>query len=606
MGISFFFISVNINEVNGANSAANNITFVKIEETSPKTEKTLPVPESMSEKIPITISNHNSLQSKDLKEEKKLEQQKVKIKEELEKAAPKLKGLTFLPYEDHLQPVLILSRGIVIDEISLPDKKAFVAKMRPFLGKPITSEVLSDLKKTIINYYWEQGYPLVRVIIPIGQDITEGKVQVIIVSARLGKVKIEGKKYTSDEKLKKAIRLQPGDEIESKLLMNDAAWLEGDPFRTVDIIYEQGEDLGTTDIVLHVDERFPLTVYTGYENNPYKSAGSSRFKTGFHWGHLFWQDQQINFEFISAEKIDRWFSVSGNYIIPLPWRDQLKFFYNYIRSKATSEDLNIAIGSKPKGEFWQLGARYNLQLSGFVSYKHLIQFGYDFKRSNNLLEYYGYNVGRTQADISQFLVRYEATETDKTGRTFFGFSVYISPGGMTAFNRNHFFREQRSGANSDYYYFLFNLDRYQHLGRDWSWTLSTIIQMSSGKLLATEEFSLGGHLTVRGYLENEVLGDRGMLLKNEIRTPSISFKPSWKDEFQLLAFVDFGFLNEVDQNVLSKDTSVLLSAGPGALYKISQYVNVRCDAGFQMKSVHGKLFGKNLHRRVHLAAFLTF
>ncbi len=519
---------------------------------------------------------------------------------------PKLKTLIFISSDTVLLPPAAVSSGIKIRDLKIPEEKKFILQMEKFLNRQIDSEFLLELKKTVVDYYWKGDFPLVRVLVPADQDVTEGVIQVVILPSKLGQIRIEGSRYSSDEKLKKEISLQEGGEIKPSLLVDDAAWLEGDPFRTVDIIYEPGERLGTTDIVLYVKEQFPFKAYAGYENNPYKSAGSSRYKAGFNWGHLFWLDHQINFEFATAEKTRSWFSAAGSYLIPLPWRHRLKLFYNYNRSRATSKELNIISGSVTKGQLWQIGGRYDLPLKDFGFYSHLLQFGYDFKRSNDFLEYYGYNVTTTQADISQFLVRYEGREIDKWGRTFFGLSVYLSSGGMSAFNRNHYFHTQRRGAQSDYIYGTFNLDRYQLLGGNWSWIVSTVMQMSTGKLLATEEFALGGHLTVRGYLENEVLGDRGLLLKNEIRTPALHFIKPWNDAFQVLAFIDFGFLNEVDQNVLSRDTSVLLSAGPGFIYKINWNVDVRFDAGFQMKSVHGKLFGKDIKNRIHLGAFLTF
>jgi len=525
---------------------------------------------------------------------------------EKEKDSPRLQGLVFISSETALLPSASLAKGIKIKDLAVPKEADFIEAMKSFLGKPITSNLLVEIKTAVIEYYWKGNYPLIRVIIPSAQDVTEGVIQVMIIPSRLGQIRIEGDRYTSDERLRKAIRIQPGEPIKSSVLVNDANWLESDNFRTVDIIYEPGEKLGLTDIVLHVQEQFPFKFYVGYENNPYKSSGSSRYKAGFNWGRLFWQDQQINFEFSSSEKTRNWFSAAGNYLIPLPWRHKLKLFYNYCRSRATAAELNIVPGSVTKGILWQVGARYNLPLPRFQFYSHLVQFGYDFKRSNDLLDYYGYNLSQTQADISQFIIRYEAIETDSSGRTLFGLSFYASPGNMTAFNNDHDFHIQRDGAESNYVYGTFNLDRYQMLGGNWSWLISTVMQMASGKLLATEEFSLGGHLTVRGYLENEVLGDRGFLLKNELRLPPITIIRPWKDELQFLAFVDFGFSNYVDQHVLSRHSSVLLSIGPGIIYKLSWHVDIHFDMGFQLKTVHGQLFGKHLKRHGNFGAYVTF
>jgi hemolysin activation/secretion protein len=464
---------------------------------------------------------------------------------------------------------------------------------------------LDRIKDQITEFYWNRGYSLMYVIIPSNQDVSSGNVQIVILTAKLGKLKVEGAKHTSEEKMKKSIKVKEGQEISSTDLLEDITWLEYDPFRSIDIIYETGEKLGTTDIVLRVKDQFPLRVYSGYENSSYKIAGPSRWKVGFNLGHLFWQDHQFNAEFNSANDVSRWMGVSGSYIIPLPWRNILKFYGTFIHSHPTASELHITPGSESRGKFWQVGTRYELRFKNWGQYSHLMDFGYDFKRSNDFLDFFG-EVSRTYLDISQFLIRYEGSKLDQKGSSTFGLSFYISPGGMTAFNHDKQFEEQRAGAHSNYFYGIFNIDRVTTFSNKWTWLLSYVMQLTSGKLLPMEEFSMGGHLSVRGYLENEVIGDRAVLFKNELRFPSMTLTSKYKDELQFLAFLDFGYLNDVDRDILSHNNASLLSIGPGIRYKIGSYVDVRFDYGFQLKSVHGQLFGKDIHSRGHLGAFLTF
>ncbi|MBN4669065.1 ShlB/FhaC/HecB family hemolysin secretion/activation protein, partial [Pandoraea nosoerga] len=46
-------------------------------------------------------------------------------------------------------------------------------------------------------------------------------------------------------------------------------------------------------------------------------------------------------------------------------------------------------------------------------------------------------------------------------------------------------------------------------------------QMADGPLVSSEQFSLGGLDTVRGYLESEMLGDNGAVANIELRTPNV-------------------------------------------------------------------------------------
>ncbi|NGX33581.1 MAG: hypothetical protein K1060chlam4_01652, partial [Candidatus Anoxychlamydiales bacterium] len=238
----------------------------------------------------------------------------------------KLKGLVF---QGKYSEIKDLKDPIVIDNVDIPDPNGFKKKIGKFIGDPITIEKLDEIKIFVVNYFRKEGYPLVGVNIPVGQDITDGDVYVIIQVAKLGKVEVEGARYFSKERIKKQVRLKPNEKISTNKVIQDLEWLNDNPFRNVSAIYQAGDNLNETDIILNVEDRFPMRVYAGYENSSYTIAGSSRFVAGFNLGNLFKSDQQLNFQFMSAKKFNDWWGVSGNYIIPLPWKNILKFLGSY-------------------------------------------------------------------------------------------------------------------------------------------------------------------------------------------------------------------------------------------------------------------------------------
>lgn len=542
------------------------------------------------------------------KEENEKEVKKVKVKEPEKLKEQKIESLIFLNKLVDLNKNLSkkTDNNILVNDFTVPDQKLFIEKMKGFIGKPLNMEVLNEIRQEVVSYYVKKGFPLTRIIIPQNQDISSGRLQILIIRARLGNIKIEGASKSTETTIRKQIHLKENEEINSEVLLEDVTWLENDPYRTIDIVYQEGEKLGTTDVILKTKEQVPVRLYTGYENSAYKVAGSSRYKAGFNLGRLWNLDHQLNGEFNSAEKYHRWFSASGNYIIPLPCRDLLKVFGTFVKSKPTADEINTPLLKKGTGKFWQVGGRYDLRFIKIGSYAQQITFGYDFKRSNDFFDYYGFNKpSQSYVDISEFLLRYEASASDKLGATFFGISLNTSPGNMTAFNKSKYYEIYRSGAKSRFIYGIFNLDRITYIQNKITWLFNTVLQFSSGKLLPQEQFSAGGHLTVRGYLENEAMGDRGILIKNEFRSPSYSIYRK-KDEFQYLFFVDYAFLNNVDRNILSKDNPSLISVGPGLRYKFNDNIDVRFDYGLQLKSIRGRLFGKDIHSRSSFAAYLTF
>lgn len=114
------------------------------------------------------------------------------------------------------------------------------------------------------------------------------------------------------------------------------------------------------------------------------------------------------------------------------------------------------------------------------------------------------------------------------------------------------------------------------------------LQWANSNLLANEQLGISGYQSVRGYDEYQFTGDRGMVLRNEIRTPSQSImqlirRPGFQDSFQLLGFLDYGYIKNV--NELPGETGTyLMSAGLGIRYAFDPYIALRADYGFQLKS----------------------
>jgi len=209
-------------------------------------------------------------------------------------------------------------------------------------------------------------------------------------------------------------------------------------------------------------------------------------------------------------------------------------------------------------------------------------------------------------DIDQFLLKYQGTYDDSYGVTSFEFSAFYSPGELSKDNTNARFDIERSGAKANYGYLDLDIERITRLKWDMSWVLNFLGQLSFSKLLLSEQLSLGGSFTVRGYMENEVTGDNGILLKNELRFPNIHFqRKGLKNALQFLVFLDYGFAVDVDKNIVESSKS-LLSLGPGVRLNMSTYLTLRFDYGFQLIEVNGRTFQNGGRSKGHLSVVASY
>jgi hemolysin activation/secretion protein len=486
--------------------------------------------------------------------------------------------------------------NIQIKNIFVPKDLALKNTLKKYLHKKVTLALLNEIKSVIIEHFRKENYPLVAVKLPSNQKITNGCVQFVITLAKLGDINIDNVKYFSKKYMFKQISLKKGEIINTNSVLKDLEWFNDNPFRNVNVIYSESSSLSKTDLTFHVEDNIPYRVYAGYENTGNAVAGESRFFGGVNLGNVFNLDHQLNFQFTSAKNPQKWLSVSGTYIIPFRWHHYLKVIGSYSRVEPRVESHQNL-----KGTGYYIGARYEIQLMPYKKLSHDFIFGYDFKTTNNFLTYADNLIFNSDIDISQFLLKYQAILEDFLGSTALEAYCYLSPGYMSSDNNKKSFALERPGAKPNYAYFVLDLERLTRFPYKFLLVTNFLSQISTGKLLLSEQLSIGGALTVRGYMENELAGDKGILFKNELRLPAIVFgRNRLENEIQFLGFLDYGIASEIDKSLLDKNTKYLLSSGPGVRYRIGTNFTFKLDLGYQLEKVKNRIDGKNNTPRVHI------
>lgn len=496
------------------------------------------------------------------------------------------------------------------DVLASPEFDKLASK---YIGQPVTLTSLKELNRDVVAFYAEHDFPVVDVVIP-AQDITGGDVQLVVIKGHVGKVTAEGNKHFSDKLLTSMIREHPGDVVRQSKMASDIAWLNHNPFRHVDLVYARGEQPGDTDIILQTKDRFPLRVYGGYEDSGNKFTGDNRWNVGFNWGNVFGLDHQLNYQYTFNNNSKYFAAHSGTYVVPLPWwHNTFSVFGSYAETSVKPGTLPGGISSlNLRGKSYQLSPRYTVPLPNFGNYSHEFSLGYDFKRSNNNLEFGGQAILSSEADVSQMVFTYSSELADKWGRTTFVANTFWSPGGMTHLNKDSDFEAFRDGASADYLYARFEAQRVQQLPYDFTLFGKITAQMSNENLLGSEQLGAGGYATVRGYEERAANADGGLIFNLEARTPAISLlkylgKDDLQDQFQFLLFYDYAHLSNHRPTLTEKKTYNLASFGPGMRYTIPPYLTVRFDYGFQLRDPHlGMELDRHRAGRMDLGILLAY
>jgi len=518
----------------------------------------------------------------------------------------RLKGLILLPDMRQLKKDGVKgSRPLDPGTVTLAQRSDFLPVVEPFIGQPVTLKSLGELSRAIVAFYRRHDRPVVNVFVP-EQNITNGYTQVVVAESRVGKVEASGAKYFSNSDLRDEIDLQPNDPISGDKVRGDLNWINRNPFRQSDILFSPGQTPGSTDVMLRTHDRFPVRFFAGYEDSGNQLTGDARYLAGFNYGDLFGVGQQLSYQYTVGSDENEFYAHSGTYVIPLPWHHELTFFGLYSEANATVE-APLTTG----GVSWQTSARYEIPLPGTRTFQHSVLGGFDFKQSNNDLEFGGTTVSNVYTDVAQFVLGYQASYADDYGTTFATITGFWSPGDLTGTpaNTDASYMATRAGATASYTYGQFSLQRLTRLPWDFTWSMRALYQLADSNLLPSEELGLGGYQTVRGYDEREANGDEGFLFSNELATPPVSVGQFFglkeaTDQLQFLAFVDYGgtSLHNATPADVNPNTN-LLGIGPGVRYNISPYLAVRFDYGFQLIDTG---FDTRHNSRGHVGVVLSY
>lgn len=473
--------------------------------------------------------------------------------------------------------------GVKSEGTGLISNPKLAPRLSRFLGKAATFGTLNEICSEIVRFHRDNNRPVVDAQLP-EQNVTNGVVQILVIEGRAGRILAEDQRWFPESRLLGGIRTQPGDTIEANLLLDDINWLNRNAFRHSELLFRKGESGGETDIVVKTTDRLPFRPYFSYDNWNTDLTGNHRLQAGFTWGNAFGLDQSLSYQYSVAPDPELFMAHAGTWTIPLPWRHVLDFYGSYAQSQPEEADVDFDAKSL------QLGSFYTIPLPSIRGIKHDVSLGLEFKQSNNNLLFGGTNIFASDSEIFQFRLSYLARQFDTHGTTAAQASLYYSPGGVTPDNTDSAFEQERAFAEANYVYGRLTIQRTQKL--PWNLTLVATAagQLSSTNLLASEQFSLGGATTVRGYEESIANGDRGCLGSIELYSPPISvlkrIQPNApEDELKFLVFFDAGRVASVHRLPGEPVSRGLAGVGGGVRYRITTRLTARFDYAWGLRDI---------------------
>lgn len=499
---------------------------------------------------------------------------------------PILRGLVFVDGAERLvtSGVEAPAGGVDTSQVRDLGDPELTAQLAPFIGKPLSLGDLEKIRALALTRMRAQGRPFVD-ISAAPQNISGGVIQLVVTQYRVGKVKVEGAKYFSEGLIRQTSGLEAGETLALQHLQGDLERLNQNPFLSVNAIFRPGAAPGETDVLLSAKDRLPVRAYAGYDNLGARSLGVDQYYIGANWGNVWGLGHILSYQH-TRTFTGRYQSHSASYVAPLPWNDRLLIFGSTQTARPEVPPI-----FKTTGKSSQVSARYVTFLPRMERFTHDLQFGYDFKTTDNNLEFAGTKVFEVRAELHQFPIIYDAVLSDRLGQTVVQNIFVFSPGNLTNRNSTAILSMLVPGAQADYVYNRVLLTRTTRLPEGIMSVTRFTAQVANHNLPNSEQLGGGGVGSVRGYYSDTALGSKGVLFSQELRLPAfglmklIDRTSKLGDALQLGVFFDYAHLNQIDPIPNIQNRVILASTGFNAHYSASRYLDVQFDLGWRLKRV---------------------
>ena len=461
--------------------------------------------------------------------------------------------------------------------LPVPDIEAAVY---PFLGEARNSGDIYKACGALEKIYETRGYQTVQVLIP-QQSVDGGIIHLQVIENPVGRLRVLNSQYHLPSEIKaNASSVAEGKVVNMAELQSDIVALNQQPDLQVTPDLKAGKVPGTVDIDLKVTkESLPLHGSIELNNQynqdttPLRLVASASYDNLWQLGHSLSLSYQIAPENPSDAKV-----LSGTYLFRIP-RSPLSLLVYGVKSDS---DVAVLAGTDVIGKGDIEGFRSIVNLPGSDTFYHSVTGGIDRKALTQNVVTGGVP---SDAPVIYYPVTlgYAATLQERDTTTEANASLNFATPGLGS--KSAEFDPQRFNAVPQYFYVKVSADRTQPL----PWGLSVFGkvegQFTDDPLLSSEQFSIGGANSVRGYLEAERIGDLGVRGTVELRSPSVAKDISPKiNDLHFLAFADTAAV--ALQQPLPGETPSFFLAGIGAGVRLTAFndVNAALDIAFPLEN----------------------
>ena len=463
-------------------------------------------------------------------------------------------------------------------------EKELQAATAEFIGKPITFPQLLQAANKVTELYLEQGYITSGAYIP-EQQLESNSLKIQIVESSLSEININITKGRLNKNyIRNRILRGTTTPLNINSLQEALQLLQLNPLiETINAELASGSKRGTNilDITVSGTKTFGIKAILNNNRNP--SVGTFERGIEISEDNLLGIGDGLSLAYLNTDGSNQF---DGRYTLPINSDNgtvgfRFRIFDNEI-VEPPFDDLDI----KSDTNYYDFIFRQPIIRTASSDFSQELALGLTFSREENETSLLGQpfplsqganEEGETRLSVLRFFQEWTRRDRSNVILTRSQFNL-----GVDAFNATI----NNEEPDSRFFAWRGQAQWLRFLAKDTSLLLRSDIQLSTTSLVPIEQFGLGGFYTVRGYRQDALLTDNGIVASAEVRLP-IARVPKVQGILQLTPFIDFGTSWNTDRDVLF-DKNTLVGTGLGLLWQSGNNFTARLDWGIPLVDIDSR------------------
>jgi hemolysin activation/secretion protein len=477
-----------------------------------------------------------------------------------------------------------------------------------YTNRWLNTENLEEARRAVTLYYVSHSYINSGAVIP-DQDPTNGIVRIQIVEGVLSKIELHGNRWLRDGYIKSRVERWAGPPLNLNEAQEGLQLLRQNPnVQQINAELKPGVAPGQSELDLRVADRQPFHFGLQADNQRPPTVGAEEIWALASDENLTGNSDPLSIKYGIANATAQGFDFSGadnmegSYILPITRFDTTLAFNGSRLNTSITENIFGSLDIKSLTSSY--GAVLRQPIYQTANQEAAISVGFDWRENKTWLLGVPFAISPGATTNGEMIVAPLRFSQDWTLRaqsyvialrSTFSVGLNIldaTDNGVPGDPNARFFSWLGQGQ---YIQRLFNTQNQFVLRLSGQWT--------PDPLLALEQFNVGGLETVRGYPENQLVRDRGIVSSMEFRVP-ILFNKAGAGVLQLAPFFDFGGAWNVDG---SPEPTTIYSAGSGLLLNANRYISGELYWGYRIRHVqmpsNAGAQGLGISFRVNIQAF---